>query len=316
FNPPKIGMTWYADWMAWGAHATVRRLHAECPIDLIDAHYVYPDGAAAIALGRRFAIPVSITARGTDINLFSRMRFIQPLVARALRGAAAIIAVSDALRARMLDLGIERDQIAVIRNGIDTHAFHRRPQLAARHELGLAANARIILTVCALVPLKGIDRLIDAVAILDDPCVELVIVGEGAEREALQIRINRLGLNRRVRLVGAKSQTELAIWYAASDLFCLASQREGCPNVIIEALTCGVPIVASDVGGVRELVSDERFGFLIPEDRSSAKAFATGIQAALVRTWNRDEIAAHGGSRSWTSVAQEVVDFWSARKLC
>ena len=312
FNPPKVGMRYYADWMARGARATVERLHREQPIGLIDAHYVYPDGAAAVQLSAALNIPVCVSARGTDINLFSTLPHIRPLIVDALQRAQAIVAVSAALKNRMVELGIAADKIAVIRNGIDAQFFYPREQAAARQKLGLPLDAKIIVTVSALVPLKGIDRLIDAMVSLD---AHLYIIGQGTEREVLQVRIAAHNLAERITLVGAKPQTELGDWYAAADVFALASHREGCPNVVVEALACGTPVVASDVGGISELVTDDRFGLLVPANETNAQGFATRLQTALPKDWSRNLIAASGGARGWGDVAQDVLRYWQTRGL-
>ena len=315
FNPPKVGMKQYARWMANGALAVVKRLHAAQSIDLIDAHYVYPDGAAAMRIGQALNIPVSISARGTDINLFATMPLIRPQIQTALHAAQAIVAVSAALKLRMVELGIPAEKIAVIRNGIEQNVFYRRDQQAARQQLGLSLDAKLIVTVSALVPLKGIDRLIDALALMQQPNTHLLIIGQGPERAALQARVAAHGLTERITLVGAKPQAELGAWYSAADLFCLASHREGCPNVVVEALACGTPVVASDVGGISELVTDERFGYLVPEAETNAAGFAARMQTALARDWSRDAIAAHGGARGWPDVANELLNYWRARGL-
>ncbi len=310
FNPPKVGMRYYADWMARGARATVERLHRETPIDLIDAHYVYPDGAAAVQLGAALNVPVCISARGTDINLFSTLPHIRPLIVDALQRAQGIVAVSDALKNCMVELGLAAEKIAVIRNGIDAQYFYPRDRAAVRQKLGLPPDAKIIVTVSALVPLKGIDRLIDAMLSLD---ARLYVIGQGPERAALQARIAQHNLTERIMLVGAKPQTELGDWYAAADVFALASHREGCPNVVVEALACGTPVVASDVGGISELVTDARFGLLIAADEANAQGFAARLQTALQKDWSRDVIAASGGARGWDDVAQDVLSYWQTR---
>ncbi len=305
---PKMGMCFYAGWMAMGTAGLVRRLHAEQQIDLIDAHYVYPDGAAAVRLGEQLQVPVVITARGTDINLFSRMPLIRPKIRKALKRAAGIIAVSDALKQRMVELGIEPDKIAVIRNGIDRALFSRRDRETARNKLGLDPASRIVITVSALVPLKGIDRLIDAIGMISDEHVKLYVIGEGPERSGLQARIAARSLQSRVYLAGARPQTELSDWYSAAELFCLASRREGYPNVVIEALACGLPVVAPDVGGIRELVPDGNYGRLI--EAPSAETFASAIRSAMKTDWNPALIASHGGARSWNDVGSDVIRYY------
>jgi teichuronic acid biosynthesis glycosyltransferase TuaC len=320
FNPPKVGMRFYGRWMARGALELVKRLHAEAPIDLpldlIDAHYVYPDGDAAVRLGEALRVPVCVTARGTDINLFAQMPAIRPLIRRTLQRAQGIVAVSAALKERMVELGIKPEKIAVIRNGIDRDVFQPRERLAARNKLGLAAEAKIIVSVAALVPLKGVDRLIEAMqfVVQTQPQARLYVIGEGPERAALTVRIAALSLQDKVFLPGARPQCELADWYAAADLFCLASQREGCPNVVIEALACGTPVVATDVGGIGELVGDD-CGRLVPQAEADAASFARRVDEALSVEWEREAIAMRGGARSWAQVAEELLAYFGARGM-
>jgi teichuronic acid biosynthesis glycosyltransferase TuaC len=310
---PKVGMSFYGNWMARGAFETVQRLHADQPIDLIDAHYVYPDGYAATLIGERLNIPVFITARGTDINLFSRMPLIRPKIVTALNRAAGIIAVSEALKTRMVELGIAAEKIAVIRNGIDREVFYPRDRNEARQRLNLNTKDKILLSVGALVPVKGFDRLIDAVVLLNreekGSRLKLFIIGEGAERRALESQISNLKLENCVRLLGAKPQSELADWYSAADLFCLASHREGCPNVVVEALACGLPVVATDVGGIAELIGSETCGRLIAQP--TAENFAAEIRAAFNAVWKREEIAVFGGVRSWQEVSAEIRHYFA-----
>ncbi|MEP7338010.1 MAG: glycosyltransferase family 4 protein [Acidobacteriota bacterium] len=316
---PKVGMRFYGSWMARGAWQTVRRLHAEKPFDLIDAHYVYPDGCAAVELGRRLNIPVVITARGTDISLFSHLPPIWPKIINALNRASGVIAVSDALKQQMVALGIVGQKIAVIQNGIDRELFHPRDRENARRKLGLNIEDTIILTVGALIPRKGVDRLIGAMALMAKQArkeglkpPKLFAIGEGDERQALESQIKNLGLQDSVFLPGAKPQAELADWYAAADLFCLASHREGCPNVVIEAMACGLPVVAAEMDGIRELVNP---GCGRVVGNTSAETFAVEIGAALACDWDRRIIAETGSARSWRDVALEVLDYYALRGI-
>jgi teichuronic acid biosynthesis glycosyltransferase TuaC len=313
FNPPKVGMRFYGRWMARGALALMKRLHAETPFDLIDAHYVYPDGDAARRLGEALRVPVSVTARGTDINLFAQMPAIRPLICRTLQRTQGLVAVSAALKERMVELGVEAEKVAVVRNGVDRTVFQLRDQQAARAKLSLIANAKILLSVAALVPLKRLDRLIEAMPLIvqTQPQTRLYIIGEGPERAALTGQIAALALQDRVFLLGAKPQRELADWYAAADLFCLASQREGCPNVVLEALACGTPVVASDVGGLGELLADAACGRLVSSTQADAASWARQLTEALSAQWERATIAAWGGARSWEQVAEEVLGYYA-----
>jgi glycosyltransferase involved in cell wall biosynthesis len=178
------------------------------------------------------------------------MLLIRPMIRRALTRATGVIAVSGALKERIVELGIEPEKVAVIRNGVDRSIFYPKDRAESRRKLGLSPGSRIIIAVGALVALKGFDHLIDAIALLSDKQAKLFVIGEGPERVALEARIAKCKLADRVFLVGSRPQTELADWYSAADLFCLASSREGCPNVVIEAMACGTPVVAAGVGGV------------------------------------------------------------------
>lgn len=312
---PKIGMSFYGGWMARGAEETMLRLHRERRIDLIDAHYTYPDGYAATLLGRRLNIPVFITARGTDINLFSRMPLIRPKIVKALNRATGIIAVSQALKRRMIELGIAAGKIAVIPNGVNRETFSPRNRQEARRNLGLNPEDQIILTVGALAQVKGIDRLIRALALLtrneSERPIKLFIIGEGSERFALEAQIANLKLQNRIFLFGAKPQVELPDWYSAADLFCLSSHREGCPNVVIEALACGLPVVAADVGGIGELVEPDCGRLLMTP---SPENFAAEIKISLATNWDKPKIAERSGARSWADVAQEVMRYFAKHR--
>jgi len=309
---PKVGMSSYGQWMARGAANVVRQLHAEQPFDLIDAHYVYPDGFAAALLGQELGVPVVITARGSDINLFSQMPHIRPLLQDALEGATGVIAVSDALKQRIVELGISSEKVAVIRNGIHREIFYPRDRAAARQRLGLDPNASIIVTVASLTPNKGLDRLLDAMSLIVPHQTEaqLYVIGEGPQRIALEARLAVHGLAGTAFLIGSRPQAELPDWYSAADLFCLASHREGCPNVVIEAMACGAPVIATDVGGIAELITSQAYGRLLPSHQPVVEGFAASINETLSHNWNRTEIAAHGGARSWDDVAADLISYY------
>jgi len=299
--------------MASGAESLLRNMHSQTPIDLIDAHYVYPDGYAAIILGQALNIPVSITARGTDIIHFPKLPLIRPKICKALRKANGLIAVSSNLKKRMMSLGIEGEKIAVIRNGIDHRIFFPCDRAEMRKKLNLDPQAKIIVTVAGLVPRKGIARLIDAMAFLNNDRLKLYVIGEGPERGRLESKIARLNLRDRVFLPGACPQSLLVEWYSAADLFCLASYDEGCPNVVLEAIACGIPVLAIDAGGVADLIVKQSYGRVV--SFTSVKDFASQIRAALESNWNKSEIADYGRQRSWGNVADELIEYYRQRGI-
>jgi len=305
FNPPKIGMSLYDRWMAAATIPLIERLNREEPIDLIDAHYVYPDGAAAVRIAEKTGIGVVVTARGTDINLFTEMPLIRRRIRRTLAKADGLIAVSAPLRDRMAGLGISREKIAVISNGVDDELFRPVDRHDARSRLDLPSDGAIVLAVASLVPLKRIDLLIRAFSMLDRDDVRLIVIGEGPERHRLEALAGDYSSN--VSLIGARDQRELPLWYSAADLLCLTSTREGSPNVLREALACGLPIVASDVGGVAEIV-DGAPGCRIVADVNE-RALAREISRALDSRPPRETIAAFN-RRSWNQVADEILDYY------
>lgn len=305
FNPPKIGMSLYDRWMAAGTIQLIQRLNREEPIDLIDAHYVYPDGAAAVRIAEKTGIGVVVTARGTDINLFTEMPLIRRRIRRTLARADGLIAVSAALRDRMAGLGIPREKVAVISNGIDDGLFRPIDRDAARLRLNLSREGTIVLAVASLVPLKRIDMLIRAFRLLDRDDARLIVIGEGPERQRLEALAGEVSAG--VSLIGPRDQRELPLWYSAADLLCLTSSREGSPNVLREALACGLPIVASDVGGVAEII-DGAPGCRIVADLNE-RTLARAISLTLDSQPQRSAIAAFN-RRSWDQVAGEILEYY------
>jgi len=293
-----------------GSFRAVWRKLRSMHFDLIDAHHVYPDGFAAILLGTLFDKPVVVSARGSDINHYPQFATIRPMVKYVLRRADALIAVSQSLKDAMVELGCNSDKVTVIGNGVDPQKFNPQPRAAARRLLGLPENDPIVLSVGGLVELKGFHVLIDAMARLRPrrPNVRLFIVGEGEYREQLMRQINGLDLAENVMLVGAFSHDQLRAWYSAADVFCLASSSEGCPNVVLEAMACGQPVVATKIRGTQELIVSRQFGTLVARDSAE---FERAVDDALTRQWDREAIVAYARSHGWEQVAIDVLSVYS-----
>ncbi len=144
---------------------------------------------------------------------------------------------------------------------------------------------------------------------------QLYVIGEGPQRLALEARLAVDGLTGVAFLIGPRPQAELPEWYSAADLFCLASHGEGCPNVVIEAMACGAPVIATDVGGIGELMTSQADGRLVPTHQPVIEGFAVSINEALNSTWDRAQIAAHGGARSWDEVASDLMNYYASLGL-
>jgi teichuronic acid biosynthesis glycosyltransferase TuaC len=306
----------YAKWLDGTLYAAslapvLYRLRQRFPFDLIDAHFAYPDGMAAVLLGAAFRCPVVITLRGSIVRL-ARYPLHRPQLRFALRRAARVVAVSESLRGAAADLGIPPGKIRVIPNGVDTERFRPRERLEARRMLNLPPHRPIILSVGGINEGKGHHRVAGIVPSLlaDWPDLLYVIVGGerpgDSSRLLIERTVARLGLERHVLLVGEQPPERVALWGAAADLFCLATRSEGWANVLLEALACGTPVVTTRVGGNAEIVTSDALGTLVsPADDT---ALAGAILDALRRPWDRQVLVDHARRHSWDAAAAGVLE--------
>ncbi len=242
----------------------IGRIVREMQIDVIHAHTVFPDGFAAVLLGREFHIPVVCTAHGSDVNVYpEESRAVRSATRWTLRNTPYLIAVSGRLRSQMLTLS-DRHQPKVIHNGADAARFTPVDRLKARRELQLSPTARRICFVGYLRAEKAVDDLLQAVAHLNRADVELCIVGGGPLKGALIQQAERLGIRQACAFVGAKAHDEIPLWLSAADCLVLCSLSEGLPTVLPEAMLCRVPVVATPVGGVPEIIRQGDTGLLVP----------------------------------------------------
>ena len=244
--------------------------------DLIDAHYFYPDGVAAVRLGRALGLPVVVTARGTDLNLIPRFAAPRRMIVEAAHQAAGLVTVCAALKDVLVELGVAAERVRVLRNGVDLELFRPGDREGARRRLDL--DGPTLLSVGQLIERKGHHLVVDALREL--PAVRLLVVGDGPERGALERRARAAGVAARVRFLGAVPHAELAALYGAADALVLASSREGWANVLLEAMACGTPVVATDIWGTPEVVADPAAGRLVPERTPAALAAAVAALLA------------------------------------
>ncbi len=303
---PKIGMRFYGDWFTRAVREAVTAIHSRHPIDLIDGHYIFPDGTAAARLGRELGIPVILSARGTDLNLYPKLPPIAPLLRENLDSCGHVICVCTELKTVAMSLGVPGSKATVIGNGVDTARFRPGNRQSARKALNLKANGQILMSAGGMVERKGFHILIEAFARLERGDATLIIIGDGQERDSLQAQASRLKISDRVVFPGAIANAKLSQWYQAADLFFLASSREGWPNVLCEAQACGLPCVATRAWGMPEIISDERLGLLV--DERNADHFGSAMKAAMEMNWDRTYIAESGGRRTWDSVADNLED--------
>jgi glycosyltransferase involved in cell wall biosynthesis len=298
---PKVGMNLAPYAMALGALRTVRRLQREgFDPDLIDAHYYYPDGVAAGLLAKWLNKPFVVTARGTDLNLIPQYPFPRKLILETAAQASASIGVCQALMDTLGELGAERSKLHTLRNGVDLERFVPEDRAQARQRLGLPVDGRYLLSVGHLVERKGHHIAIEALSHL--PGVTLLIAGGGAEEGALKALAKRLGVADRVRWVGVVPQTDLKWWYSAADVLALCSSREGWANVLLEAMACGTPVLATNIWGTPEVVSTPAAGLLLA--RRDAPALAAAWVHLHTQLPAREDTRAHAETFSWEATTQ------------
>jgi glycosyltransferase involved in cell wall biosynthesis len=291
--------------------APIILLHKRFQFQLIDAHFGHPDGVAAALLAKVFHCPFTITLRGNE-TMHSRYFFRRWAIKWAIRRAAGIITVSERLRQFAIVCGADPAKTRTIPNGVDTSVFHPRGRAEVRKKHGLNAGIPLILSAGYLIERKGHHRILRALHAMHQrgARARLVIAGgpggEGKFEPALRRLVQELMLQDSVTFTGQVSPETLAELMSAADLLCLATTREGWPNVVNEALACGCPVVATDVGGIPDLIPSEKYGFVVPV--GNQEALESAIEKALRLQWDREAIAAWGASRSWEQVAAEVLE--------
>ncbi len=272
--------------------------------DLILNYWIYPDGYAAVRIARELGIPAIVGAIGSDVR-----RRNDPITIRRVRetmvDADAVITVSEELRQQAIAQGVPAGNVTAILNGCDTAIFFPGDQEAARRQVHCDTADELIVYAGNLLAAKGLGELLEAFLGLakSRPRARLAMVGQGPFRDTLARRVALAGAESCVILPGRCDAAGIAQWMRAADVFCLPSYSEGCPNVIVEALACGRPIVATNVGGIPELVK-EACGLLIPP--YDAVALRGALDTALAKKWDSAEIA-RTSTRSWETVAAETL---------
>ena len=312
FMTPKVGMSLYGLKMFLSVLPAVKKIQKTFDFDIIDSHYVYPDGFAAALMGKYFRKPVVVSARGSDINQYSEFPIIRKLLRYTLSNAQEVIAVCQALKEAIVNLGAPSEKIAVIPNGIDTDKFFPYSKKEARRKLNLSPDKKILLSVGGLIPRKGFGLLMKAFKILFEEYkkkdLDLVIIGEGPLRNGLEEMINSFNLSKNIHLVGSVPHRDLYLWFNSADIFCLTSHREGWPNVIMESIACGIPVVATSVWGTPEIISNG-IGVLAEKNE---RDIAQRISMALESEWDREEIVNYARNHTWDKVALSVYNVFQS----
>ncbi|QYF92005.1 glycosyltransferase family 4 protein [Massilia sp. PAMC28688] len=304
---PKVGQRLAPQLLAMAAIPAVRKvIDSGYDFDVIDAHYFYPDGVAAIMLGRHFKKPVVIKALGSDINVFGQMPSSRRAIAWAARHAGAVTTVSGSLKQALVELGVDEHKITVLRNGVDLSLFHPGGREQARAALQLASFT--LLSVGNLIEAKGHHLAIEVLAAMPD--VKLIIAGHGPERSRLGKLAEKLGVHERVTFAGSVRQPQLAELYKAADALVLASRREGWANVLLEAMACGTPVVASAIPGTVEVVQEPCAGLLFPE--LSAASLAAALRQLRAAYPDRAATRRYAEQFSWAAPSAAQAELYQS----
>ena len=307
---PSLSARWNPTLIARAVLPLVRKLHAAAPFDLVDAQFFYPDGPAAAKIARALGLPLSIKARGADIHHWGAQGFARRRMLDAAVQAAGLLAVSQALMADMIALGMPGEKIAVHYTGLDRAAFYPRERKVARTEiagsLGLPEDGALLATVGALIPRKSQALAIRALDRLGSGG-HLAVVGKGPEEAALRTLARELELTDRVHFLGTLAHDQLPTLLSAADVMVLPASSEGLANAWVEALACGTPIVIADAGGAREVVTGPAAGRIVARDPA---AIAAAVEEILADPPSQQDAATMAKRFSWEANAAALVDHY------
>lgn len=273
--------------------------------DVLLLSWAYPDAVAGTILSRILGKPAVIKIHGSDINLHLEHSSRAAQIRWSMRKAKAVISVSKALALKLVDLGVPESKIHVIYNGVNQSMFRPMDKSVARKSLQLDDKRALLLFIGNLIPEKGCIDLLTAFEGLaaQHSNIDLVYIGSGGSSEYINSRVEELDLRGRIRLLGSLSHDKLATWINACDLVTLPSYNEGVPNVLLEAMACGIPVVASRVGGIPEVVP-EHAGLL--HEPGDTIELSRALLGGLNRSWDSQAIAASMGDFTWEKNSSQV----------
>jgi glycosyltransferase involved in cell wall biosynthesis len=262
-----------------GIKKLVGRLVKKGLADVISAHWVYPDGFGAVQAAKHFGKPIAVHGLGCDINEYTKFQRRKRLITQTLNDSDINIVKSQELKNKITALGVEAAKTFVIHNGVDQKKFVKRNVKEVRQQLDLETEQKYLLFVGNFQIEKGLVHLINAVSLIKEQSLTLLIIGSGPLQDEMVELVKQLNIEDKVIFLGRKEHQEIPLYLAAADLLCLPSLREGCPNVVLESLSCGTPVVASRVGAVPDILTNDTFGVMV--EAEDPKALADGVVKGL-----------------------------------
>lgn len=308
---PKIGGRLNPALIARAVLPLVRRLHAQYPFDLVDAQFFYPDGPAAMMIARDLGLPFTVKARGSDIHHWGARRYGRDALLKTATAASGVLAVCKALADDMAMLGMEREKIRVHYTGLDRDLFRPmdhaglRTRLAQTFDVPVTNDDLLLVTVGALIERKGQALVIKALAHL--PKGRLLLIGKGEDRASLLALARDVGVTDRVHMLGSLDPAVLPPLLSAADAMVLPSASEGLANAWVEALACGTPIVITDAGGAREVVTSPDAGVIVARN---CRAVREGIELVTARPRSPETVAAAVDEFSWAANGRALAAYY------
>src|SRR3990167_4369574 len=306
FYIPKFARFLYGLFYFLSIIRCIKRILKNFDFEIIYTNWLYPDSFAAMLIAKLFQKPFVVCALGTDVNVYMKYPLRKRMILTTIRKSTKTLTVSKALKEKIVEQGIPPEHIEVLYDGVDKKIFNPQDKNRVREKLGLTPPFPLILYVGNLKIWKGVDYLIDALKILvsQKKEIKLCLIGDGSERKSLEKKVRRENLCNRVYFEGRKQHKDISLWMNASDLLCLPSLMEGVPNVMLEAWACGIPVVATKVGGIPEILNDQNYGIMVePQDSAS---LAQALLEGLSKNWDIEKIKQHSLEFSWEENAKKL----------
>ncbi|MFA5014852.1 MAG: glycosyltransferase family 4 protein [Actinomycetota bacterium] len=306
FYIPKLARFLYGLFYFLSIIRCIKKILKAFDFEIIYTNWLYPDSFAAMLIAKLFQKPFVACALGTDVNVYMKYPLRKRMILATIRKSAKTLTVSNALKEKIVEQGIPSEHIEVLYDGVDKKIFSPQDKNRAKESLGLEKTSSLILYVGNLKFWKGIDYLIDAMKILvnQKERITLCLIGDGLERKSIENKVMKLNLCNNIFLKGIKPHKDISLWMNAADLLCLPSLMEGVPNVILEAWACGIPVVATKVGGIPEILSDPDYGIMVePQD---AISLAQALSVALNKNWDKEKIKQYSLRFSWEENAKKL----------
>lgn len=304
---PKMGILHYIT-LYKAIKPLMKAIQADWGIDAVNCHWIFPDGAAVRKVCEELGIPIMLTPLGSDLNRYTEFPLRRWIIEKALQKSDRVSTLNREMYQKCLSLGVSKERLVIISNGVNLAQFIIRDRISARTRLGISCESQVVLFVGSLVPVKGIETMLRAVELMFQTArwssLRLYVVGSGYLERVLRRLSGDLGLDNTVNFVGPVSHSELVYWMNAADCLCLPSLSEGHPNVVMEALACGTPVVASAVGSIPDFITAASGRLSAPLDY---RDLSRNLEECLATRYDRTEIRGHVQTFSWEESAKKYV---------